>query len=139
VGIITGPIGFILLQGLVLAIGIGLAILTLRGLAVTSFLLGMSSTWLLFSLFLIVILYISKVIVSYVGGYLILDRLFPRANQHRFWPLLLGLVIFVLLRSIPFLGWAIGFLVTIIGLGAFLLAFGRAGSPYDKLAAEEEE
>jgi hypothetical protein len=139
VGLISGSIGFFILHGLILAIGIGLAILTLRGLAVTSLLLGMSSTWLLFSLFLIVILFISKVIVAYVGGFLILDRLFPRANQHRFWPLLLGLVIFVLLRSIPFLGWAIAFLVTIIGLGAFLLAFGRSGSPYDNLAVEEEE
>jgi cytoskeletal protein CcmA (bactofilin family) len=139
VGIISGSIGFVLLQALVLAIAIGLAILTLRGLAVTSLLLGMSSTWLLFSIFLIVVLFISKVIVSYAGGVLILDRLFPRANQHRLWPLLLGLVIYILLRSIPFLGWAIGFLVTIIGLGAFLQVIGRSGSRKAKLAGDEEE
>jgi hypothetical protein len=138
-GIITGYIGIFMLVMLVVAIGIGLAIIKLGALSFTTFMLGLSSTWLLFSLFIIVILFISKVIVSYVGGFLILNRLYPRANQHRFWPMLLGLVLFVFLWSIPFLGWAIGFLVTIIGLGAFLLAFGKSDSPYAKLAGEEEE
>lgn len=138
-GVITGYIGIFLLVTLVIAIGIGLAIIKMGALSFATFMLGLSSTWLLFSLFIIVILFISKVIVSYVGGFLILNRLYPRANQHRIWPLLLGLVLFTLIWSIPYLGWAFGFLVTIAGMGAFLLAFSRSESAYDKVAIEEEE
>ena len=138
VGFVTGFAGAFLLTVLVLVVGIGLAILTLRGLSIAAWGLGFSTTALLFSLFMLFVLFISKVIVSYVTGLLILERLLPRAAGHRFWPMLLGLIIYVLLRAIPYLGLGIGFLVTIFGLGAAMLALGSR----DKLAwhlAEEEE
>ena len=138
VGFVTGFAGVFLLALLVLVIGIGLAILTLRGLAITTWGLGLSATALLFSIFMLFVLFISKVIVSYVIGLLILERLIPRAAGHRFWPMLLGLIFYVLLRAIPYLGLGIGFLVTIFGLGAAMLALGSR----DKLAwrlVEEEE
>ncbi|HSG16771.1 MAG TPA: polymer-forming cytoskeletal protein [Anaerolineae bacterium] len=138
VGFVTGFAGVFLLTLLVLVIGIGLAILTLRGLAITTWGLGFSTTALLFAIFMVFLLFISKVIVSYVTGLIILERLLPRAANHRFWPMLLGLIIYVLLRAIPYLGLGIGFLVTIFGLGAAMLALASR----DKLAwrlAEEEE
>ncbi len=138
VGFVTGFAGVILLTLLVLVIGIGLAILTLRGLAIATWGLGFSTTALLFAIFMVFLLFISKVIVSYVTGLIILERLLPRAANHRFWPMLLGLIIYVLLRAIPYLGLGIGFLVTIFGLGAAMLALASR----DKLAwrlAEEEE
>jgi hypothetical protein len=138
VGFVTGFAGVFLLALLVLVIGIGLAILTLRGLAIATWGLGFSTTALLFSIFMIFLLFISKVVVSYVTGLLILERLLPRAAGHRFWPMLLGLIIYVLLRAIPYLGLGIGFLVTIFGLGAAMLALGSRDKLAWRLADEEE-
>jgi hypothetical protein len=138
VGFITGFAGAILLFVLFLAMGIGLATITLNGLAVATWGLGFSSTWLAFSVFLLFALFISKVIVSYLGGLLILERLAPRAARYWIWPLLLGLVLYVLLRAIPFLGLAIGLLVTIFGLGAAILAFSR-NDAMDSKGVDEEE
>lgn len=138
VGFVTGFAGVIILFVLFLAIGIGLASITLSGLAVATWGLGFSSTWLAFSVFLLFVLFISKVIVSYLGGLLILERLAPRAAQYWIWPLLLGLILYVLLRAIPFLGLAIGFLVTIFGLGAAILALGRQDVLAWKAVDEEE-
>ncbi len=138
VGFVTGFAGTIILIALVAAVGIGLAVLTLRGLSVAAWSLGLSSTWLAFSVFMLFLLFISKIIVSYLGGLLILERLAPRAAQIWIWPLLLGLVIYVLLRAVPFLGLAIGFLVTIFGLGAAILAL-RQRDIYAWKMVEEEE
>jgi len=51
-----------------------------------------------------------------------LKRLAPGVMKYRILPLLLGLVLYVVLRSIPVLGWAIEGIVTILGLGAIWLA-----------------
>jgi len=78
--------------------------------------------------FSIIAIYITKVAFSYLIGWLILK------NTASGWvdramgliPLLIGLVIFVLVRSIPFLGALFSFVVTIFGLGAiWLLAWVR--------------
>lgn len=138
VGFVTGFAGTIILFVLFLAIGIGLLTITLRGLALATWGLGFSSTWLAFSVFLLFVLFISKVIVSYLGGLLILERVAPRAARFWIWPLLLGLVLYVLLRAIPFLGLAVGFLVTIFGLGAAILALNRQDTLAWKMVDEEE-
>ncbi|HUV74078.1 MAG TPA: hypothetical protein VMW79_07205, partial [Anaerolineae bacterium] len=78
--------------------------------------------------FSIIAIYITKVAFSYLIGWLILK------NTASGWvdramgliPLLIGLVIFVLVRSVPFLGALFSFVVTIFGLGAiWLLAWVR--------------
>ena len=138
VGFVTGFAGVILIFVLVLVVGVGLAILTLRGLAIATWGLGFSTTTLLFSIFLLFILFISKVIVSYTAGLLILERLLPRAANRKFWPMLLGLIIYVLLRAIPYLGLGLGFLVTIFGLGAAMLALASRDTLAWKAADEEE-
>jgi len=138
VGLVTGFAGVIIAFFLVLAIGIGLAFITLRGLAVATWGLGFSSALLAFWIFMIFLLFVSKVIVSYLTGLLILERLAPRASQRWIWPLLLGLIIYVLLIGIPYLGLAIGFLVTIFGLGAVILALSQRDTLAWKAAGEEE-
>jgi hypothetical protein len=80
----------------------------------------------------IVSVYITKVAFSYLIGWLILK------NTASAWvdkamgivPLLIGLAIFVLVRSIPFLGAFFSFAVTIFGLGAiWMLAWVRIYKP----------
>jgi hypothetical protein len=65
--------------------------------------------------------YFSKLIISQVLGQLILGGFKSPAANHRFWPWLLGLVIFILLWSIPYVGWIVNVLAVLFGLGAFVL------------------
>jgi len=75
----------------------------------------------LFSLFLITVAFLSKSIVAYWAGEFILSKLAPKAMQYKVLPLLLGLVVYVLLASIPYFGFFIGLVVTLLGLGPLWL------------------
>ena len=71
--------------------------------------------------FLIVVGYITKVVVSFLVGRMILERIRATWGAGRVWPLVLGVVLFALVRAIPVLGWFIGLIVTLFGLGALWL------------------
>ena len=125
-GLVTYVVGFVahlIFFLLVLVIGISFATVTLWGLALAWWGVGFSSLALAFSLFLVAIAYISKIIVAYLFGQLIFERFGSQPNMRKPWPLLLGLTIYVLLSGIPYLGWAISLIVTFLGLGGIWLAF----------------
>ena len=65
--------------------------------------------------------YFSKLIISQVLGQLILGGFKSPAADHRFAPWLIGLAIFILLSSIPYVGWIVNILAVLFGLGAFVL------------------
>jgi hypothetical protein len=71
--------------------------------------------------FLIAVGYITKVVVSFLVGRMILGRIREPWGAGRVWPLVVGVVIFALVRAIPILGWFIGLFVTLFGLGALWL------------------
>lgn len=124
-GIVTLITGFALtaiIVVVIIGIALGLNALTLQNLAFIFGTLGLLAVGLAFFVFWLFAAYISKVIVSYLIGRLILKRLAPRAKS-KFWPLLLGLVLYVLVTAIPYAGWIIGFLVTLVGLGAVWLVY----------------
>ena len=122
VAYVTGFTGTSLVAALILVTGLWLGFVTLWKLAFLFWGLGYSSLVLAFSAFALVVFYGSKVIVADLAGTLILERLAPRAAKYKLLPLVLGLVLYVLLRSIPALGWVIGVIVTLLGLGAVWLA-----------------
>ena len=79
--------------------------------------------------------YFSKLIISQVLGQLILGGFKSPAANHRFAPWLLGLVIFILLSSIPYVGWIVNILAVLFGLGAFVLwSFGLRKSSNQPIA-----
>jgi cytoskeletal protein CcmA (bactofilin family) len=84
--------------------------------------------------------YITKVVFCYLIGWLILKRPAPAWVDRVMGliPLLIGIAIFTLLRSIPFLGAFFSLLVTIFGLGAmWLLAWVRIYKPKLAVAAKK--
>jgi hypothetical protein len=119
---------FLLFVALFLIVGIWLGSVTLWTLALILWGIGFPALLLALALFVVTVLYGSKVIVADLVGSLILKRLAPRAMEYRILPLLLGLVLYVVLRCIPILGWAIEGIVTILGLGAIWVAYRHAGS-----------
>jgi hypothetical protein len=71
--------------------------------------------------FLIAVAYLTKIVVSFLVGRMILERIRERWGAGRVWPLVLGIVLFAIVRAIPILGWWIGLIVTLFGLGAIWL------------------
>ena len=65
--------------------------------------------------------YLSQIVVSYLGGKLILSRLKPEWAVRPYLPFILGLIILVILAAIPYLGGVITFVVVLLGLGALWL------------------
>lgn len=104
---------------IVLALIAGLV--TLGQLAGTVMSLGLTAVSLLTVSFSFVAVYVTKVVVAFLVGRLILKRVQPSWAERWFWPLLLGVILFVILRAIPFVGALISFVVTLIGLGAIVL------------------
>lgn len=116
-GYLIPIIGLSLIIGLLL----GLIFASLPSIGWIIFWLGMGILITLFTVFQIAVTYISKAIVAYLLGYLILSKLVPGIVKYSILPLLLGLVIYVLLASIPYLGFVIGLATTLFGLGAIWL------------------
>lgn len=128
-GIVVGILGYtgaLLAAFLIILVVAGLAALTLGSLAMSVFSLGFSVLGLFFTLFSIFAAYGSKVVVLYPLSHTICERFAPSLNRYSVVPLALGVLVFVLLRSIPFLGVLIEIGVTLVGLGALWLTF-RAG------------
>ena len=63
--------------------------------------------------FLVCATYLSKAIVAYLAGVLILNLIGPKAVKHKVLSLLLGLTLYVLI-----IGWITGFLCNLLGHGA---------------------
>lgn len=127
--LVVGYVGAAMLALSVLALGIFLGVITLGGLSGTVFGAGFSTLGLAFTVFSLCVSYGSKLVVAFLAGKLIIEKAFPQSVIHKVWPLVLGTVIYILLRSIPFLGWIVGFLVTIIGLGAIWLVMREGNRP----------
>ena len=100
--------------------------------------IGGSSLMLFVSAFAFVVSIVTKAIVAFLAGRWILERLmsdFSGSSWANFGALALGLVIYEILRVIPFFGWIISVLVTIVGLGAIFLVLRNRYMPPKELAA----
>jgi cytoskeletal protein CcmA (bactofilin family) len=113
----------ILLAVMILFVGIWLGGISLWSLAFLFWGIAYSVLIMAMSAFALTVFFGSKVIVAYMAGKLILGWLAPRAAEYRILLLLLGVVLYILLRSIPTVGWIIEILVVIFGLGAIWVAF----------------
>lgn len=124
VGVLTGlvfwlvmPVLSIILFAVVLLVGL----FSVGGLFFPALLIMILILMVISLAFLISGSFFSKLIICQVIGELILGGFKSPAANHRYFPWLLGLVLFILLRSIPFVGWIVNILAVLFGLGAFVL------------------
>ncbi|MBI5877501.1 MAG: hypothetical protein HZB53_07620 [Chloroflexi bacterium] len=101
-----------------IVVGIVAASLTFGGLANPVFGTGFMILGLAFSLFLMLIAFGSKLVCAHLIGRVVLRPFNLPLAAHRLWPLLVGVVTYVLLASIPLLDVAVSIIVTLVGLGA---------------------
>jgi hypothetical protein len=105
--------------------GIFFGALTLGGISGTIIGLGLLLIFSLIVGFILVSAYLTKIVIAQLSGRLILGRIDPALADHKFWPLILGVVLVALLAALPFVGWLFGLVVLLLGLGALWL-WGRA-------------
>ncbi|MBN1146185.1 MAG: polymer-forming cytoskeletal protein [Anaerolineales bacterium] len=120
-GVVAYVAFFIALMLILIVIVIAVFILglvTLGDLVTTSMTVGTVVVSSLLLIFKVAASYASKILVSVLVGGLLLARLKPGLEGNRFWPMILGVVLFVLLWSIPILGMIVNIVVILLGLGA---------------------
>ncbi len=107
----------------VLLLGILFGVFTLGGLSRSIFGVGFGAVALATAVFSVLVGYASKLVVAFLVGRLIMDRLAPQAKGSRWWAMLIGIVLYVVVGFIPFIGWLVRMLVTILGVGAMWLLY----------------
>jgi hypothetical protein len=123
VSILVVYIGAFLAVSLIIAGAIFFGVITLGELAKVILTIGFSSLALILAGFGLMVSYGSKIIVSYLVGHLLLKWLAPKYTGGPFWPLVLGLLLYTLLRAIPLgFGLLVGLVTTLVGMGAIWLA-----------------
>jgi hypothetical protein len=98
--------------------GIFFGVLTLSGISGTFIWVGILAIFELIVGFALVTAFLTKILVARLTGKWILNRFNPALAEHKFWPLLLGVIIIALLLALPFIGWLFGLIVMFLGLGA---------------------
>lgn len=118
---IAGYVGAALLAVLILVVGVLFGVVTLGGLAQAVFGVGFSALGLALALFTLLVAYGSKLVVATLVGQLLLRLVAPAAAEKPLWPLVLGVLIYFLLRLVPVLDGLVALVATLIGLGAMAL------------------
>jgi hypothetical protein len=109
--------------------GILFGVLTLGGVSGTIIWLGILSMFALTVIFVLATAYVSKIVVGTALGKWILSKTNPALAEHKFWPMVLGVVVVAVvialfrfpLVPLGFFGWLLNFVVVLFGLGALWL------------------
>ncbi len=111
---------FVLLLILVVIIvgGVLFGFLTLGSMSGTIVWVGILAIFALILGFVLITVFLTKIVVAWLSGKLILSRIKPELAEHKVWPLVLGVVIVALLVALPFVGWLFKWLAMFLGLGA---------------------
>jgi len=136
------PVAMFVLIGVIVLLAILLGILTLGNLVGSVVWLGIAVVVALAVLFGLVVTYLSKIVVGYWGGRLVLKSINPKWAANPIWPVLLGALIVAILMAIPLVGWLLGLIITLFGLGTlWLLSRKEAGeveATGDEIVAKAE-
>lgn len=135
--IIVGYLGAGLIALVLLAIGIFIGVLTLGGLSKVVLGIGFSSLGLALAIFSLIVTYVSKILVSLWIGELTIQRFAPQSAEKVYLVLFVGILVYVIVRSIPILGWVVGLIATLAGVGAIYLVLRDRVRPPQSLSSHE--
>ncbi len=94
-------------------------LLTLGGVSFWIVLVGLLSIFALCTAFGLVIFFLAQIVVAWLSGKMILNRLNPKLAESKIWPLVLGAVLVAFATSVPLIGGVLSILIVLAGLGAF--------------------
>ncbi len=116
----------LLVASLIFVVGLWIGYLGLWGFALAFWALAYAALGLFLAALWFVVAYGTKLIVAYLVGAWLFEKIIPKKSVPGFVALATGVLVYVLLYSIPMLGWVLGVLVTSWGLGALWLAYRKA-------------
>jgi hypothetical protein len=106
-----------------------LAAITFGGLAATV-LFGAGTAWAFgFTIFLLAVIWGSRIVVSYLLGWLVLERLAGLRRAESIYILAVGTGIYSLAQSVPFFGAVASAIATVLGFGAIYLVWQESQAP----------
>jgi hypothetical protein len=119
--IITGLFCVIAIPILFVLAGMLIDFITLGGLNMTWF--GVVGMLMLFVIviFFFLLFFGSILTAAYALGDFIVNKTVPQVNGKRYMGMLVGVAIFVLVRSAPYVGWIFGPIACVVGMGAIWL------------------
>jgi hypothetical protein len=115
--LIVGVLVFIVLAATIL-LAIVFGLITLGGLIPAIVSIGVLTDAVLVVAFLISVSYLAPVVVSYLGGRMLLGQFQADRATGRVLPLVIGILLYVILRAIPIVGAVVAVIVVLFGLGA---------------------
>lgn len=118
--------------GLLVALGFLTGVFTLGQLVGDVVGLGVITLIFAIALFVFTAGMLTKIIIAYSGGRLLLQQASEdsaRRGPTAFLALAIGVIIYMVLRVIPVIGWLIGLIVTFVGLGAIYLTLRQRETP----------
>jgi len=121
--LIVGYVGGALAAVGLSIVGFGLFSLGLDVLAVSLLVGGGGALALALILLTLFAAYGTKLVLAAWAGRLILRRLAPRAADNRWWPLLLGTLLYLIVAAVPYLGILVSLAASLLGLGAAWLVW----------------
>jgi len=99
-------------------------IIKLDGLSGAIVSLGLLAIFALIVGFLLAVWFVAQIVVSTLVGQVILGRIQPELAEHKYWPLIVGVLVYAVLVAIPVVGTLVWWCVVLLGLGA-LWYFGQ--------------
>jgi len=117
----------LLVASLVFVLGLWIGFLGFWDFTLAFWLFSFSSLGVFLALLWMLVTYGTKLIVAFLVGTWLFEKLAPKTNLPKFLALVVGILIYALLRSIPMVGWVIGVLTIAWGLGAVWVAY-RCGA-----------
>jgi cytoskeletal protein CcmA (bactofilin family) len=115
--LIVGVLVFVVLAATIL-LAIVFGLVTLGGLIPAIVSIGVLTDAVLVVAFLISVFYVAPVVVSFLGGRMLLGQFQPDPAAGRVLPLVIGILLYVILRAIPIVGAVVAVIVVLLGLGA---------------------
>jgi cytoskeletal protein CcmA (bactofilin family) len=120
----------LLVVAMIFALGLGLNAIGLWQVSLALWILAYSSMAIALTLLWLFIVYGTKILVSYHLASWLVDRfILQKALWLNILALFLGALLYALLRSIPYVGWAIGLLIIAAGMGSAWLALRNPSGP----------
>ena len=111
VALLTATIFLAIVFGIVTLGGLAGRFVALGGIVMSVTAFAFSITWA----------YVTRIVVSLLLGQLIFRLFRSPAARHHWWPMLAGVVVFVIITAIPVLGWLATAAAILFGLGAIWL------------------
>ena len=122
------PIAIAVFMGLMIALAITLAFITLGNLGANLGFLGGAMVLTAGTIFGLILGYLTQIIVAYFGGRWLLGGRIAGTTVNSFWALLIGALTVVALTALPILGPIITLIIIIFGLGALWLSRPKAST-----------